>query len=38
VLEELEETAKLFVALRQRVTPLTQTQLEQLQAAFGVRW
>lgn len=38
VLEELEETAKLFLAERQSVTPLTPNQLEQLRAAFGVQW
>lgn len=38
VLEELEETARLFAAERQCVTPLTPPQLEQLRTAFGVQW
>jgi 3-dehydro-4-phosphotetronate decarboxylase len=37
-LEELEETAKLFLSARQSVTALTPLQLEQLRTAFGVRW
>lgn len=37
-LEELEDTARLFLSARQSVTPLTPTQLEQLRSTFGVRW
>ena len=38
VLEELEETAKLYLAERRCVASLTPTQLEQLRKAFGVQW
>jgi ribulose-5-phosphate 4-epimerase/fuculose-1-phosphate aldolase len=37
-LEELEETAKLFLAARPSTTTLTPTQLEQLRTTFGARW
>lgn len=37
-LEELEETAKLFLLQQGRVTPLTDVQIEELRAAFAARW
>ncbi len=37
-LEELEETAKLWLLSRDPPTPLTDAELSDLQQAFGVRW
>lgn len=37
-LEELEETARLWLMLAQRPAPLTPAQVEELESAFGVRW
>lgn len=37
-IEELEETARLRIISVSNVTPLKQTQLEELEAAFGVNW
>ncbi|CAE6869860.1 3-oxo-tetronate 4-phosphate decarboxylase [Paraburkholderia aspalathi] len=37
-IEELEETARLRIISGSNVTPLKQTQLEELEAAFGVNW
>lgn len=37
-LEELEETAKLFLLKQGAVTPLTDAQIEELRAAFAARW
>lgn len=38
VLEELEETAKLWVLAQPRPTPLSEPQIEALRQAFGARW
>jgi ribulose-5-phosphate 4-epimerase/fuculose-1-phosphate aldolase len=38
VLEELEETARLWLLSNPRPAPLTDTQLDQLRSAFGARW
>jgi ribulose-5-phosphate 4-epimerase/fuculose-1-phosphate aldolase len=37
-LEELEETARLWLMLQPRPTPMTAAQLAELEAAFGCRW
>lgn len=37
-LEELEETARLVCLSPQAMTPLTETQIEELRQAFGARW
>lgn len=37
-LEELEETAKLFLLQQGAVMPLTDVQIEELRAAFAARW
>lgn len=37
-LEELEETARLWMLLAQPPAPLTQQQVAELESAFGVRW
>lgn len=36
--EELEETARLWLVSTPRPTPLTTAQVEELEAVFGVRW
>ena len=38
VLEELEETARLWLMSGRQATPLSAQQLEELHAAFGARW
>ena len=38
VLEELEETARLWLATTPRPVPLTAAQIDELRAAFGARW
>jgi ribulose-5-phosphate 4-epimerase/fuculose-1-phosphate aldolase len=38
VLEELEETARLWLMQPQRPAPLTAAQVNELETAFGVRW
>ena len=38
VLEELEETAKLWVLGARNLIPLTEPQIEELRGAFGARW
>ena len=38
VLEELEETAKLWMLMGYRAEPLTEPQIEELRRAFGARW
>jgi ribulose-5-phosphate 4-epimerase/fuculose-1-phosphate aldolase len=38
VLEELEETARLWLLCPNRPTPLSQEQLDELQRSFGARW
>ncbi len=38
VLEELEETAKLWMLDGQRAKPLSEAQIEELRGAFGARW
>jgi ribulose-5-phosphate 4-epimerase/fuculose-1-phosphate aldolase len=38
VLEELEETARLWMLASPKPQPLAQADLEQLRAAFGARW
>ncbi len=38
VLEELEETAKLWLLASPRPTPLSEAQIESLRQAFGVSW
>ncbi|MGH9359016.1 MAG: aldolase [Candidatus Acidiferrales bacterium] len=37
-LEELEETAKLWMMLREKPSPLTAGQVDELRTAFGARW
>jgi ribulose-5-phosphate 4-epimerase/fuculose-1-phosphate aldolase len=37
-LEELEETARLLCLAPKTPTPLSETQIEELRAAFGARW
>ena len=37
-LEELEETARLWLLSGRNATPLSSTQLDELQRVFGVRW
>lgn len=37
-LEELEETARLWMMLRDRVSPLTPDAIEELHRVFGARW
>ncbi|HLI30936.1 MAG TPA: aldolase [Terriglobia bacterium] len=37
-LEELEETAKLWMMLREKPSPLTAGQIDELRAVFGVKW
>lgn len=37
-LEELEETARLWLMLEKRPAPLTDEQVAELESAFGVRW
>jgi len=38
VLEELEETAKLWMLAGRRVEPLDETRIDELRRAFGARW
>jgi ribulose-5-phosphate 4-epimerase/fuculose-1-phosphate aldolase len=38
VLEELEETARLWLLCQPRPTPLTEPQIEQLRQTFGAQW
>ena len=38
VLEELEETARLWMLCQPRPTPLTERQIEELRQAFGAQW
>ena len=38
VLEELEETARLWLLTRAQPTPLTDTQLDELRSSFGALW
>ncbi|GAB2909518.1 class II aldolase/adducin family protein [Paralcaligenes ginsengisoli] len=38
ILEELEETAKLWMLSRHSATPLSSDQIEELRQAFGARW
>ena len=38
VLEELEETAKLWLACRRDVQPLDEPRIDELRRAFGARW
>jgi 3-dehydro-4-phosphotetronate decarboxylase len=38
VLEELEETAKLWLMTQPRPTPLTDTQIDELRQVFGATW
>ena len=38
VLEELEETVRLWLMTRRQPAPLSDTQIEELRGAFGVRW
>ena len=38
VLEELEETAKLWLLGDRKATPLDEAQIEELRRAFGARW
>jgi ribulose-5-phosphate 4-epimerase/fuculose-1-phosphate aldolase len=37
-LEELEETARLWLMTDPRPAPLTDTQIDELRAAFNVKW
>ena len=37
-LEELEETARLWLLSQRQATPLSSVQLDELQRAFGARW
>jgi len=37
-LEELEESARLWLMLERRPTPLTRAQISDLETAFGARW
>ena len=38
VLEELEETAKLWLMSQPRPTPLSAAQIDELRSAFGASW
>lgn len=38
VLEELEETARLWLMLGSKPTPLAEAQIDELRRAFGARW
>ena len=38
VLEELEETARLWLLTRPQPAPLTDTQLDELRSVFGAKW
>jgi ribulose-5-phosphate 4-epimerase/fuculose-1-phosphate aldolase len=38
VLEELEETARLWRITEPKPAPLTEAQIEELRSAFGARW
>ena len=38
VLEELEETARLWMLCQPRPTPLSEPQIEQLRQTFGAQW
>jgi hypothetical protein len=38
VLEELEETARLWLSCRPQPQPLSQDQIEELRQHFGARW
>ena len=38
VLEELEETAKLWLLADRRIAPLDDARIEALRQAFGARW
>jgi 3-dehydro-4-phosphotetronate decarboxylase len=38
VLEELEETARLWLLTERRATPLSDAQIEELRQSFGARW
>jgi len=37
-LEELEETARLWLMTTPRPAPLTEAQIEELRTMFGARW
>jgi ribulose-5-phosphate 4-epimerase/fuculose-1-phosphate aldolase len=37
-LEELEETAKLWLLSRGQVAPLGEAQIDELRRSFGARW
>ena len=37
-LDELEETARLWLLSERRATPLSDTQIDELRGAFGARW
>jgi ribulose-5-phosphate 4-epimerase/fuculose-1-phosphate aldolase len=37
-LEELEETAKLWLMTEPRPAPLSDAQIDELRATFGARW
>lgn len=37
-LEELEETARLWLLSERKVTPLTDGQIDELRNVFGVAW
>ncbi len=38
VLEELEETARLWLMTRPQPTPLTEQQIDELRQQFGAKW
>jgi ribulose-5-phosphate 4-epimerase/fuculose-1-phosphate aldolase len=38
VLEELEETARLWLSATPKPAPLTAAQIDELRSAFGARW
>ncbi len=38
VLEELEETARLWLLSARRASPLTEAQIDELRRHFGARW
>ena len=37
-LEELEETARLWLMAGTKPAPLSEAQIEELRASFGIRW
>jgi hypothetical protein len=37
-LEELEETARVMVLTGKSITPLTESQIDDLRRTFGARW